>query len=187
MRLPIGAWSSVQEIPRVPKILVVYHSRNGSTRRIAEEIADAFGADLEEIVAGAASEGVGGALRVGFGALLGTRPRIVDPVLRPADYDRLVVASPVWCRRPASPVRSYLRAKAGALPPVGLVCTSRWPGAGRALADMARLCGAPPLATLDLCAAEIAWRRYGSRLDVFLRDLQRLPAVAPLEPLGVPA
>jgi len=171
----------------VPKILVVYHSRSGSTRRIAEEIADAFGADLEEIVAAAASDGTGGALRAGLGALVGTRPAIVNPVLRPADYDRLVVASPVWCRRPAGPVRSYLRAQAGALPPAGLVCTSRWPGPGRALADMARLCGTPPLATLDLCAAEIAWRRYGARLDAFLRDLQRLPTVEPLEPLGVPA
>lgn len=171
----------------MPKILVVYHSRSGSTRRIAEEIADAFDADLEELVAVAASDGTGGALRAGLGALVGTRPAIVDPVLRPADYDRLVVASPVWCRHPAGPVRSYLRAQAGTLPPVGLVCTSRWPGAGRALADMARLCGSVPLATLDLCAAEIAWRRYNSRLDAFLRDLQRLPAALPLVPLEVPA
>jgi len=171
----------------VPKILVVYHSRSGSTRRIAEEIADAFGADLEEIVARVAADAPWGALRAGLGALVGTRPAIVETVLRPADYERLIVASPVWCRRPAGPVRTYLRAQARVLPPVGLVCTSRWPGAGRALADMAHLCGTTPLATLELCAAEIAWRRYGPRLDAFLRDLQRVPVEAPLDPLGVPA
>ncbi len=171
----------------MPKILVVYHCRGGGTRRIAEEIAEAFGADLDEIVSRAAPEAPAAWLRDGLGALLGMRPAILEPVLRPADYERLVVVSPVWCRRPAGAVRSYLRAQAGALPPVGLVCTSRWPGAARALAELSRLCDAPPLATLDLCAAEIAWRRYGSRLDTFLRDLQRAPLASPLAPLEVPA
>lgn len=43
----------------MPKTLVAFHSRGGSTRRIAEEIADAVGGDLEEIVALCPSAGFG--------------------------------------------------------------------------------------------------------------------------------
>jgi hypothetical protein len=156
----------------VPKTLVAFHSRGGNTRRIAEEIADAFGADLEEIAALHPPAGLVSLLRDGLGAIAGTSPAIGRPRLRPADYELFVVAAPVWCRRVATPVRTYLRAQSGALPVVGLVCTSRWPGAGHAFEDMARLCHAVPRATLALSAREIAWRQYAASLDAFLRAMQ---------------
>ena len=161
----------------MPKILVAFHSRQGSTRRLAEEIADACGADLEEIVCAHAPLGLGSLLRDGLGALAGACPAIEPPRLHPADYDLLVVASPVWCRRAAPGVRAYLRTWTGLLPATGLVCTSRWPGAGHAFEDMTRASGVVPRATLALSARDIAWRQYALRLDVFLRALHGPAAV----------
>lgn len=172
----------------MPKTLVAFHSRGGSTRRIAEEIADAVGGDLEEIVALRPSAGFGSLLRDGLGSLAGTSPPIDRPRLSRADYELLVLASPVWMRRVATPVRSYLRMQRASLPAaVGLVCTSRRPGVGHAFEDMARLCGTTPRATLALSAHDIAWRQYGVRLDVFLRAAHRAPVPEHALTLEVPA
>lgn len=171
----------------MPKTLVAFHSRGGSTRRIAEEIADACGGDLEEIVASRPSAGLVSLLRDGLGSLAGTSPPVEPARLRPADYDLLVIASPVWCRRVAAPVRSYLHAQAGSLPALGFVCTSRWPGTGHAFEDMARLCRAAPRATLALSARDIAWRQYAARLDTFLRAVHSPSAHDERLPLEVPA
>lgn len=171
----------------MPKTLVAFHSRGGSTRRIAEEIADACGADLEEIVAARPTAGLAALLRDSLGAISGASPPIEPSRLRPLDYDLLVVASPVWCRRVATPVRTYLRAHAGSLPPVGFVCTSRWPGTGHAFEDMARLCRAAPRATLAVSARDIAWRQYAVRLDAFLRAMHTPSAPEARLALEVPA
>jgi flavodoxin len=171
----------------VPRILVVHHSKTGNTRRIAEEIAEGCDAEIEEIVARDPRAGAWGDLLDGLGAIAGVRPAIAPSLRRPADYDLVVIGTPVWSRSVCGPVRSYLHAHTGQLPAIALFCTSRWPGGASVLRDMAALCGRTPVATLALREHEIVWRQYGARLDEFLRLIGERQAEPLLAAHGVPA
>ena len=106
------------------KTLVVYYSKSGNTRRVAEEIVKALGAETEEIVeVGVKRTGVLGFLRAGRGGMMREKSRIEAPKKRPGDYDLVFVGSPVWGGNLAPAVRSYLAAVDLGQKPMALFCT----------------------------------------------------------------
>jgi len=106
------------------KALVVYYSKSGNTRRVAEEIAKALGAETEQIVeVGVKRTGILGFLRAGRGAMMREKSRIETPKVRPSDYDLVFVGSPVWGWNLAPAVRSYLASVALGQRPIALFCT----------------------------------------------------------------
>src|SRR5512133_3383423 len=103
------------------RVLVLHYSRTGRTRSIAEFLARALGADLEEIrEPDRDRRGVPGFLRSGVEALLGASAEIEGPRRDPSAYDVAVIGGPVWLHRPASPVRTYLRRERDRLPHIAL-------------------------------------------------------------------
>jgi flavodoxin len=106
------------------KTLVVYYSKSGNTRRVAEEIAKALGGETEELVEiGVKRSGILGFLFAGRDGMRG-RPSKIEPAKkRPADYDLVVIGSPVWGWNLVPAVRSYLGAVDLKGKPVALFCT----------------------------------------------------------------
>ena len=88
------------------KVLVVYYSRTGTTRRVAEYLAEYFRFDLDVIVSDSRS-GALGYVKSGYESAFGKRPPISFSK-NPEDYDLVIVGSPIWAGTIASPVRSYL-------------------------------------------------------------------------------
>ncbi len=106
------------------KTLVVYYSKSGNTRRVAEEIAKALGGETEEIIeTGAKRSGILGFLLAGRGAIMREKSAIEAPKKRPADYDLIFVGSPVWGWNLVPAVRSYLGAVDLREKPVAFFCT----------------------------------------------------------------
>jgi flavodoxin len=106
------------------KALVVYYSKSGNTRRVAEEIAKAIGAETEEIVeVGVKRTGILGFLRAGRGGMMREKSRIEVPRKRPSDFDLVFIGSPVWGWNLVPAVRSYLAAVALEQKPIALFCT----------------------------------------------------------------
>ena len=106
-------------------ILCIYFSRSGNTRAAAEEIAAALDAELAEITDGQDRSGLKGYFRSGLDAMRRT-VQPIDPLQteRPlTDYRLVILASPVWAGRCASPVRARLKECGGELPRVGYVLT----------------------------------------------------------------
>ena len=106
-------------------ILCIYFSRSGNTRAAAEEIAAALDAELAEITDGQDRSGLKGYFRSGLDAMRRT-VQPIDPLQteRPlTDYRLVILASPVWAGRCASPVRSLLKERGGELQRVGYVLT----------------------------------------------------------------
>ncbi len=79
-----------------PKALVVFFSRTGKVRRVAEAIAAELGADVEEIVDTRDRRGPFGLLSAARDAMLRRTARIEEPAHDPADYDLVVIGTPVW-------------------------------------------------------------------------------------------
>ena len=165
------------------KILVVYHSRTGYTRRVALDLAGRLGADLDVIRIVQPMHGPVGYAMCAIEAFWGLAPALRRQEKDPADYDLVVIGTPVWFWSLASPVRSWLEQH----PPkrrVAFFCTMGGSGAGRVFATMAELAGREPVATLALLEKELD-RPFEDKLDAFAKrllvDAKQRPARTPAQ------
>lgn len=131
-----------------PKVLVAYYSRTGHTKRLARAIATALAADVEELHDPTDRSGLLGFLRSGLEAWAGALVALEHPRHDPADYDAVVVATPVWAMSPSTPVRTYLWHERARLPRVAFVATLGGRGHERAFEQMKALARRSPIATL---------------------------------------
>lgn len=138
-----------------PKTLVVFFSRTGTTRHLAESIARAVHAEVEELREVKSRRGLFGWLRSGYE---GTYRRSAEPLPLQHDlrqYDLVFVGSPTWNKALASPVRGFLQRHRAELRHVALFATCGGQGASDVLAQMAELLPRPPLATLAMLEHDV--------------------------------
>jgi len=121
------------------KTLVVYYSRSGHTRRVAEMIARKIGADLQELVDRRARGGLVGWLRSGRDAVKENETELSPLDHRPEDYDLVAVGTPVWASHPAPAVRTFLRSYDLSGKRVALFCTMNARGGEETCAIMKEL------------------------------------------------
>jgi len=135
--------------------LVVYYSRTGTTRKVAEALARELGADLEEIVDRKPRGGAARFVVAGKDAALKRATGIEEPGRDPASCDLVVVGTPVWAGTMSCAVRTYLLREKERLPKVAFFLTTGRSGADRTFRHMAEVCGKAPEATLGLRAKEV--------------------------------
>ena len=134
------------------KTLVVYYSLEGSTRRIADQIANELSADLLEIKPVREFPKTSGWKFVvgGFSSSM-NRPCPLRKLDKdPADYEMLIVGTPVWAFRPAPPVVTFLNDLNQTGKTIGLFCTHQG-SPGATLKNMtAYVANNPIIATLEI-------------------------------------
>lgn len=157
--------------PPSPRILVCYYSMTGNTRRLAEEIAQATGAPLEEIAEPRPRRGLTGVLRALFDALTRRQPPLLPGRTDPATVDLLLLGGPIWAQRLASPVRTYAARHAGRAPRVAFFCTQGGKGAEAAFAELETLCGHARVAALVVDARHLDRAAHADALRDFVAQL----------------
>lgn len=88
--------------------LIVFYSRTGVTKQVAEFLKNKLDCDLEEIEDVKSRKGVLGYIRSGKEAVKKQIPKIKPTNKNPKDYDLVLVGTPNWAGHISSPVRSYL-------------------------------------------------------------------------------
>lgn len=137
------------------KILVVYFSRTGHTRRLAIRLARELGAATAAITEPRSRRGLLGYQRSLYEATFRCEPEI-DPLPRqPRDYDLVLIGTPVWGWQLASPVRSFAHRFARTIRRTAFFCTMGGSGDRRAFAELERVLGRRPEAVLALTEAEL--------------------------------
>ncbi|MGO8907823.1 MAG: flavodoxin family protein [Bradyrhizobium sp.] len=159
-----------------PKILVIFYSRSGTTRKIATALSAMLGGSVEEIVEDRGRDGFFGYWRSIIEARRGHLPRILPARNDPSSFDLVVIGTPVWAWSVSSPVRAYLTANKGRLPAVAFFCTLGGKGSETAFAQMQSITGKPPRATCAITAQQVANGGEGPQLADFVAAL-RMPAV----------
>ncbi len=91
------------------KSLVVYYSRTGNARFVAETIAAEVGADVEEVIDLKKRSGIFGYLSGGSDARRGRETEIAPTKKSPEGYDLIIVGSPIWAGRATPAITTYLR------------------------------------------------------------------------------
>lgn len=155
------------------RTLMVFYSRSGTTRKIAESLAASLHCEIEEIAATTDRSGVLGYWRSAREATQKRPASIVRPKIDPAAYDLVIVGTPVWAWSVSSPVRAYLMANKARLPDVALFCTFGNAGAESAFAQMEAIVGKAPRARCGLKAGTVTSGAFEPRLAEFVKSLKR--------------
>ena len=129
------------------RTLVVYFSQGEATKWAAEDIADIFGADIEEIEEKKPRKAnFIGFMLAGLQSTFKLSSGIKEPKLDPTEYDRVFVLTPVWSWGLAPPVRSLLALHKGSLPKSAFATVSGDTNPDKIVAAMAKASGAVPAA-----------------------------------------
>ena len=106
-------------------ILCIYYSRTGNTRRAVKAIAADLGAEIVAISDEEERGGWRGYIRCGMDAMkTSTRPLLPFQTEKPlSEYRLVIIATPVWAGRCASPIRALLKRRGLELSNVAYVVT----------------------------------------------------------------
>ncbi|MFW9919605.1 MAG: flavodoxin family protein [Candidatus Thorarchaeota archaeon] len=88
--------------------LVVYYSRTGNNRTIAQSIAKALSADIDEIVDKKNRKGKLNWLLAGRDSRA-QKLTDIEYKKNPQDYDTIIIGAPIWAWNPIPPLRTYLQ------------------------------------------------------------------------------
>ena len=155
------------------KTLVVYYSRTGTTRIVADSIAKELEADIEEIKDTKSRKGPLGFVISCKDGGMKKSAKIKPPEKDPADYDLVLVGTPVWANSMSCAVRTWLKDKKDALDKVAFFSTTRISGIETCFRDMEKEGGKAPIATLGLIAKQVWKKQCEDKLEAFLKQLPR--------------
>ncbi len=132
------------------KCLVMYYSRSGTTKKVAEKIADILNCDREEIVPLRKHTGLIGWIISGYEAARKKLPEIVDVKKSLDTYDAIIIGTPVWAGTMSSPVRAFIRAYGDRFKKIGCFATKGGDRESRACNEIADMVGRQSEAILEL-------------------------------------
>jgi menaquinone-dependent protoporphyrinogen IX oxidase len=153
------------------KILIVYYSRTGTTKKAALAIKDRLNCDLEEIVDKKDRAGLVGYLSAGRDAMRRILTEIEPVKYSPADYGLVVIATPVWVGTMAAPIRSYLAAQKENIKQLAFISTQGSRQRQRVFDDMAAITDKKPLSEAFFTTKEIVKGNYEEKLEAFVKAL----------------
>ena len=153
------------------KKLVVYYSRSGTTRQVAEMIASRLKCDVEGIQDVRSRKGLFGWLRSGREASRRQLPEIKPTVKDPGQYDLVVLGTPVWASAMSSPLRTYVTRNTGKFKRLALLVTYGGTGLDQTLEGIKELCGQQPVAILALRTTEVRKGGHKQAVEEFVAKL----------------
>jgi len=150
------------------KTLVIYYSRTGMTKKLAENIAAELGADIEELIDKDKRKGALGYLKSGKEAMQKKLAVIEDLRYNPAEYDLVILGTPTWAYAMACALRTYLTDHKGEIKQAAFFATNTSDGGDKAIAQMEALSGLKARARLVLTSKEVLKNDYQNKLTEFI-------------------
>jgi flavodoxin len=154
------------------KPLIIFYSRSGNTKKLAEAMAQALACDIEELADTQKRSGLFGWLRSGRQAM-----KEVLTTLQPfkkdlSQYDLVIVGGPVWAGRMSVPVRTFISQNKDKFKDVAFFFTAGGKdNAPKIFPAMEQLCGKRPRATLGCQTVEVKKDQYKVKLEAFVKAL----------------
>jgi flavodoxin len=153
------------------KTLVVYYSRTGITKGIADEIAQTMNCDVEEIVDKENRSGIIGYIKSGYETTRNKLPKIEPPKHDLSNYELVIIGTPVWAGKMAVPVKTYIEQNRDKISNLACFCTCGGSGIDGTLKGIAESAKVTPLASFGLKSSEIKSGSYSSVIEKFIQDI----------------
>lgn len=151
------------------KKLVVYYSRTGNTKKVAEKIANDLPCDIVAIKSITSFKGMIGWLRAGSQGVRRKLPRIEPIEADINEYDIVIVGTPIWGGNMSSPVRAFLTKHANEIKKIAYFYSSGGGGSPKIFEELFKVTQIEPLATLPLAQKEIV--ENPEKIDKFIQEL----------------
>lgn len=119
------------------KTLIVYYSKSGNTRKVAEKAQAMLACDLDEIQYDQDSH-------------------TVRSALNPADYERVILMCPIWAFRLSEPMTLYLHQQKSNIRQYRLAVTCSGLGLRGCISDCRKILGTPPESAVKIRAKFIS-------------------------------
>lgn len=154
------------------RALVVYYSRTGHTKMVADQISKGLQCDAEELFDNVNRSGPIGFLKSGREAssrkLIELKPIQKDP----AQYDLVIIGTPVWASNMSSPIRAYISENKSKFKEVAFFVTLGNTGAEKAIKEMEELCGKRAEATVAVKAKDLSKGSYVESINKFVGEVK---------------
>ncbi|MDP2806542.1 MAG: NAD(P)H-dependent oxidoreductase [bacterium] len=155
------------------KILVVFYSRTGFTKKVCLELAVKLQAEVEEIIDTKSRKGPIGWLCAGRDATRKTSTLIAQTQKNLADYDLVVLGTPVWAWTLTPALRTYLTQQKSKVKNYACFCTMGGSGDQGLFSQVEDILGQKPLATLTIRTKQAAGNQYAAELDRFAEQIAK--------------
>jgi flavodoxin len=147
--------------------LVVFYSRSGHTKKVAEAVAASLQCDLEELVDMKKRGGLFGFIKSGRDAMRKAESDIKKVQKNPGDYDIVILGTPIWGGNMAPAVRTYINRYRDQLKGVAFLCTSGSGDPQKSFSEMEEICGKAPVATVSVSAKDTDSGDFASAVETF--------------------
>ena len=153
------------------KILIAFYSRTGTTKKVAEVLAIKLDAEIEEIKDTVDRAGAKGYLLSGRDATLRRLTTLESAQRNPADFDLVIIGTPIWSWNLSVPARTYLEEHKNEFKNVALLCGMGGSGDKRAGEELEKIVGKKPLAVVGITTKEIVTNNFEAKIDQFIANL----------------
>jgi len=155
------------------KVLIVSYSHTGTSRQLANTLAQLQGwtaAEIAEVRPGR------GDWRCVLDSLFRRRPPIRYDGPVPDQFDAVVLIAPIWIYRLAGPMRSFVAQYRDRLPAVAVLSVMGGRGAPNAVAEIGGLLGRSPIFSTAFLAREVESGSCATRLRAFGEAVDKVVA-----------
>jgi flavodoxin len=156
------------------KALVVFYSRTGATKQVAEALAESLNCDSEELIDTKKRSGPLGFVSAGRDAKAKKLTKLTDIKRDPASYDLVILGTPIWAGTLSSAARTYIANNKSKFTRVAFFCTNGGSESQQLFAEMEALCERRPVSILALQEKEVKKGVYQDKLRQFVEGLQEL-------------
>jgi len=154
------------------KTLIIYYSRTGVTKKVAEILKQKLNCDIEEIIDTKDRKGPMGYMMGGRDAMKEYPTEIKPTTKNPADYELVIIGTPVWASNMAPAIRTYITDQKDKIKKVALLATYGGSGYEKTFKRMSDLVGAQSVATLGLKTIEVSQNKTEEKINQFIAKLQ---------------
>lgn len=154
------------------KMLIVYYSRSGKTRKIAELMGEKFKAEVEQIIDNKNRKGLLGFLVSGNEAYLQKNITIQKLTRDPSQYDVIVIGTPIWAGHMSTPVKSFCQEYREKIPKYAFFTTSLGSNPGNIFLAAERITGQKPIAVMNFTNRDIKKQYHLEMIDEFINNIR---------------
>lgn len=148
------------------KCLILYYSRSGNTKMVAEQLAQLLKCDISEIKETNTKKGIFEVLRITKDAFFKKSPSIQPVSVDPQNYDLVIIGTPVWSGV-AAPMRTYLQQNKDKIKKFAIFCTLNRAMYDNTVEEAKGILEKEPIASLKVLTKEVKLNSFIDNLNEF--------------------
>jgi flavodoxin len=162
------------------KALIIFYSRTGHTRKVAEDICSLLYGTKEKLEDLKNRDGLFGWLSAGRDAVLEKETKIEETIKDPSKFDIVILGTPVWAGKMCPAIRTYISKNKKDFKKVAFFCTSGGSNFKRAVKNMESVCGKSPVCVCNATSHDVKHENYLEKVKDFCDNIELIVGKVPV-------